>query len=93
MNPRRLLLSLFATLFAGLTLFFGWAFWANYWVWRGQFGTEGRAYDPETGAVFLEQAGIIWGGFFLLSASLTALLAWRAFRGRRDVPASLGLGA
>jgi len=49
-------------LFAILSLLFGLAFYDRYWRWRDCFNEEGRCFDPLTQDVFLEQAGIGWGG-------------------------------
>lgn len=60
-------------------------FYDRYFRWRGEFSTEGRAYDPVDGTVFLEQAGLIWGGcfgFFALAAIVAFFAGWRIRRAR-----------
>ncbi len=48
-------------IFSGLTVFFGWAYYIRYFKWRDCFNELGRCFDPDTGDVMLEQAGMIWG--------------------------------
>lgn len=38
------------------------AFEERYWRWRDCFNELGRCYDPATEQVYVEQAGIVWGG-------------------------------
>jgi hypothetical protein len=38
------------------------AFHDRYWRWRDCFNELGRCYDPISQDVYLEQAGIVWGG-------------------------------
>lgn len=54
-------------LFLGLALllcgaFFAVAFRDRYWIWRDCFNELGRCYDPVSQDVYLEQAGVVWGG-------------------------------
>jgi hypothetical protein len=91
MRQRRIVLTVFALIFGLLAGLSGWAFHVRYWVWRGQFGTEGRAYDPRTGEAFVEQAGLIWGGLCVTFTGLAAGFARGALRAREE-QAELGLG-
>ncbi len=53
------------------------AFYDRYWRWRDCFNELGRCYDPISQDVYLEQAGIIWGGFAAIFVLLGAIvLAW-----------------
>lgn len=50
------------------------SFHARYWRWRDCFNELGRCYDPASAEVYLEQAGILWGGLAvlcLLGAAIT----------------------
>ena len=91
MRQRRILLAAFASFFGLLAGLSGWAFHARYWVWREEFGTEGRAYDPVTGEAFVEQAGFIWGGLCVIFTGLATGFAGGALRVREEGP-GLGLG-
>ncbi|UVK45164.1 hypothetical protein BPNPMPFG_000668 [Mesorhizobium sp. AR07] len=42
----------------------------------------GRCYDPEGGEVFLEQAGLVWGGFAIGCLLLCLFFARLAFSQR-----------
>lgn len=59
-------------------LFFAFVFYERYWRWRNCFNELGRCWDSESEQVFLEQAGIIWGGFTLLFLVPALLILWRA---------------
>lgn len=65
----------FATLFAL-------AFYDRYWRWRDCFNELGRCYDPVSQDVYLEQAGMIWGGLagICLVGGLMLLARGRARR-------------
>lgn len=57
------------------------AFYYRYWLWRDCFNDLGRCYDPGTEEVYVEQAGVIWGGLaalFLVGGF--ALILWRSRR-------------
>lgn len=57
------------------------AFHDRYWRWRDCFNELGRCYDPISQEVYLEQAGLVWGGLatvFLLGAAI--LIGWRRRR-------------
>ena len=43
------------------------AFEARYWRWRDCFNELGRWYDPVSQDVYLEQAGMVWGGLAAMS--------------------------
>ena len=46
---------------------FALAFEARYWRWRDCFNELGRCYDPVSQDVYLEQAGMVWGGLAAIS--------------------------
>jgi hypothetical protein len=58
---------------AGLCAF---AFWDRYWRWRDCFNELGRCYAGDPPEVFLEQAGLVWGGFTVILLGLALLLLW-----------------
>ncbi|WP_456620723.1 MULTISPECIES: hypothetical protein [unclassified Bradyrhizobium] len=51
----------------GLGVLFALAFEARYWRWRDCFNELGRCYDPVSQDVYLEQAGLVWGGLAAIS--------------------------
>ncbi len=51
----------------GLGGLFALAFEARYWRWRDCFNELGRCYDPVSQDVYLEQAGLVWGGLAVAS--------------------------
>ncbi len=59
-----------------LAALFALAFEARYWRWRDCFNELGRCWDSATQQVYLEQAGIFWGGatgvFLVLALVLLA---------------------
>lgn len=62
------------------TALFAFVFHERYWRWRDCFNELGRCWDSDSEQVFLEQAGIIWGGaavLFLIPAVLLLRCAWR----------------
>lgn len=70
-----------AGLMLALAVLFALAFHDRYWRWRDCFNELGRCYDPVGQDVYLEQAGIVWGGLTGLCLAAALLLApWR--RGR-----------
>jgi hypothetical protein len=77
---RRTVLVILATLSAAGAVLFGLAYYERYWRWRDCFNELGRCYDSASEEVFLEQAGLVWGSFAVVSMLLTALLVWRALR-------------
>ena len=70
------------TLFVSLLLAgcFGWAYYHQYFVWRGCFNELGRCFDPETGVVYLEQSGAIWLSLTLLFSAVALYQIWRILR-------------
>ncbi len=54
-------------------------FYESYWRWRDCFNELGRCFDPVSQNVYLEQSGLVWGGFtgILLLMALFLRLAWR----------------
>jgi hypothetical protein len=67
-------------IFAGLAGLFGLAFYDRYWRWRDCFNELGRCYDPEAQDVYLEQAGIVWGGLALVCLAVAMALLIRSAR-------------
>ncbi len=58
--------TLFGLTFLSLAALFAFAFWDRYWLWRDCFNELGRCYDSHSREVYLEQAGIAWGGLAAL---------------------------
>lgn len=77
---RRAVLIILALFFAAGAILFGLAWYERYWRWRDCFNELGRCYDSASEEVFLEQAGLVWGSFTVISLLLTALFVWRALR-------------
>jgi hypothetical protein len=50
-----------------LGVLFALAFEARYWRWRDCFNELGRCFDPVSQDVYLEQAGMVWGGLAAIS--------------------------
>ncbi|MPQ93994.1 hypothetical protein [Thioclava sp. JE_KL1] len=44
----------------GLTLAFGYAYYAQYFRWRSRFNEMGRCLDPAEGVVYHAQSGAVW---------------------------------
>jgi hypothetical protein len=65
-----------ATISGGIGLFFLYVFHERYWLWRHCFNDQGRCWDPVSEQVFLEQAGVLWGGLagIFLACALVAVL-------------------
>ncbi len=53
------------------------AFYDCYWRWRDCFNELGRCFDPVTQDVYLEQAGLVWGGLTTLFLSTGVILLFR----------------
>ncbi|WP_214472494.1 hypothetical protein [Mesorhizobium sp. dw_380] len=58
------------------------AWHGRYWLWRDCFNELGRCYDAESGEVFLEQAGLLWG-MFAVGCLLLSLVFARLASSRR----------
>ena len=58
----RRLRGILAAALIGIGILFALAFEARYWRWRDCFNELGRCYDPVSQDVYLEQAGMVWGG-------------------------------
>ncbi|WP_057197439.1 MULTISPECIES: hypothetical protein [unclassified Bradyrhizobium] len=54
----------------GLGMLSALAFEFRYWRWRDCFNELGRCYDPVSQDVYLEQAGLVWGGLAVVSLLL-----------------------
>ena len=63
-------------------LLFTLAWHDRYWLWRDCFNELGRCYDSESGEVFLEQAGLVWGMFAVGCLLLCLFFARSAFSRR-----------
>jgi hypothetical protein len=61
---------------------FGLAYYDRYWRWRECFNELGRCYDSGSQQVFLEQAGLVWGSFAMISLLASASFVRRALRRR-----------
>lgn len=55
------------------------AYYFRYFKWRECFNQLGRCYDPETGQVLLQQAGLVWGSAALLTLVASLFLFLRLF--------------
>ncbi len=67
-----------------LSSLFGYLYYDRYWRWRECFNELGRCWDSDSEQVYLEQAGIIWGGgAAVLLAIALVLLPWGSWRRRR----------
>jgi hypothetical protein len=51
-------------------------YYDNYWRWRDCFNEEGRCFDPVSANVYLEQAGLVWGGFTLIFVLIASILVF-----------------
>lgn len=60
--------------------FFAYVFHERYWRWRNCFNELGRCWDSASEQVFVEQAGLIWGGATILFLIPALLILWRARR-------------
>src|SRR5262245_31996623 len=67
MIPWRMLRWTSACLLVGAGMLFAFTFHDRYWRWRSCFNDLGRCYDPISQQVYLEQAGIVWGGLAAIS--------------------------
>lgn len=54
-------------------------FYESYWRWRDCFNDLGRCFDPVSQNVYLEQSGLVWGGFTGILV-LMALVLWLSRR-------------
>ncbi len=61
--------------FFACAAFFAFAYYDRYYKWRDCFNDLGRCYDPETATVYVEQSGMVWGLFFVLTL-IPALVLW-----------------
>jgi hypothetical protein len=77
---RQVLSWLLAGIFMSFGLLFLLAFHDRYWRWRDCFNELGRCYDPVSQDVYLEQAGVVWGGFAAACLMGGIFLALRALR-------------
>ena len=63
--------------FFGLSLVFGYLFYAQNFKWRDCFNELGRCYDAETGTVYLEQSGAVWLSLTALTLGVSLYQIWR----------------
>jgi hypothetical protein len=55
-------------------------YYESYWRWRDCFNEEGRCFDPVSANVYLEQAGLVWGGFTVVLVVTASILLFRPRR-------------
>ena len=79
---RRAVLLILAVLCGAAAVLSGLAYYDRYWRWRECFNELGRCYDSASQQVLLEQAGLVWGSFAVISLLASALLVRRALRRR-----------
>lgn len=60
-----------------LAVLFGLAYYDRYFRWRDCFNELGRCYDPQTGTVYLEQAGFVWLALAIICLALALYQIWR----------------
>jgi len=58
---------LFVILLYMYSILCGWMFYDLYWKRRECFNEEGRCLETETGIVYLQQSGLVWGSFTILA--------------------------
>lgn len=58
------------------TLFFGWAYYEFYWRWNDCFNEAGRCFDEQSGVVYLEQSGLVWGSLAIISFGFAVFFLW-----------------
>ena len=67
----------------GLTLAFGYAYYAQYFRWRGCFNEMGRCFDPVEGVVYHAQSGAIWLALTCVAFAVFLYQFWQMTRARR----------
>lgn len=78
----RLVQTLLGVALTGLAALPALAFYDRYRRWRDCFNELGRCYDPTTQDVYLEQAGVVWGGLSAIFLALGLALLFKARRRR-----------
>jgi hypothetical protein len=58
----------------GMAALFGFAYFDRYYRWRDCFNDLGRCYDPQTGMVYVEQAGLVWLTLLLVCLGLVVVV-------------------
>ncbi len=58
----------------GFAALFGFAYFDSYYRWRDCFNDLGRCYDPQTGMVYVEQAGLVWLTLLLICLGLVVVV-------------------
>ncbi|MDE9448851.1 hypothetical protein J3R80_00015 [Aliiroseovarius sp. Z3] len=69
--------TIFFLVFLGLSVAFGYVYYAQYFKWRDCFNEQGRCFDADAGVVYLEQSGAIWLTLALLALGAALYQAWR----------------
>lgn len=72
---------LISLLLFGLSVLFGYIYYAQYYRWRDCVNEAGRCFDPQHGVVYLEQSGIAW----IILTVLTLVVALFGFRYTRTL--------
>lgn len=60
----------------GFAALFGFAFHDRTWRWRDCFNELGRCWDSASEQVYLEQAGIVWGGLAGVCLAVALWMLW-----------------
>ncbi|KQI69414.1 hypothetical protein AN189_03050 [Loktanella sp. 3ANDIMAR09] len=64
----------------GLSVLFGFLFHAMHVRWRGCFDAMGRCFDVQSGIVYHQQSGLVWG--LLMAATFVGalVLIWLSWK-------------
>lgn len=60
----------------GLSVIFGYFYYAQYFKWRDCFNEAGRCFDRQSGVVYMEQSGIAWIILTLLTFGAFVFCLW-----------------
>jgi len=75
-----MIFNLVTAVLLGMAALSGFAYFDRYYRWRDCFNDLGRCYDPKTGMVYLEQAGLVWLTLLLVCLGLVVMVL---FLGKR----------